>query len=293
MVCKRKGIILAGGTGSRLYPSTMAVSKQLLPIYDKPMVYYPLTTLIQAGINDILIITNPHFVWHYQELFKDAHKLGLNIEVVKQPEAGGIPQAFTIGEKFIGDDDVCLILGDNFYHGRFMPTISAISEATIFAYKVHDPSAYGVLDLNPKPTKHEKYVRGVVEKPKEFVSPWAVTGLYFYPNDVVELAKTLKPSGRGELEITDVNQHYCDEDKINVVFMPRESVWLDCGTHDALADATSYVRTVEARTGFKVGCYEEAALRYGFANLEGLSKAASRVGGAYGDYLTFDEGLAL
>jgi len=279
MVRKRKGIILAGGTGCRLYPSTMSVSKQLLPIYDKPMVYYPLTTLIQSEINDILIITNPHFVWHYRELFKDAHELGLNIEVAMQPEAGGIPQAFTIGEKFIGGDDVCLILGDNFYYGGFMPTGVHATQATIFAYKVHDPSAYGVLEFD------KGDIKGIVEKPTEYISPWAVTGLYFYPNDVVEIAKTLKPSGRGELEITDVNQHYCDQDNLRAEFMARESVWLDCGTHDALADATSYVRTVEARTGFKVGCYEEAALNYGFAELEGIEKAAAKVGGAYGEYL--------
>jgi len=278
---RRKGIILAGGTGSRLYPSTISVSKQLLPIYDKPMIYYPLTTLIQAGIKDILIITNPHNVWAYRELFKDAHELGLEISVTMQPDAGGIPQAFTIGEDFVGDSPVCLILGDNFYYGRFLPAQKDIKDtvATIFAYRVKDPSAYGVLKVDGNE------VVGIVEKPKEYISPWAVTGLYFYPNDVIGLAKTLKPSGRGELEISDINHIYCYHRDMKVMYLPTGAVWLDAGTHDALADATSLVRTVEARTGFKVGCYEEAAWRGGFAGKEGMWKAAKRIGGAYGAYL--------
>ena len=247
---------MAGGTGTILHPPTISASKQLLPIYDKPMIYYPLTTLIQGGVEDILIITNPHNVWAYRELFKDAYEVGINIEVRMQEEAGGIPQAFTIGADFIGDDDVWLILGDNFFYGDvFNQTkINYEDKATVFAYYVANPEAYGVLEFDS-----DSAVSGVIEKPKEFVSHWAVTGLYHYPNDVVELTKTLKPSDRGELEITDINQYYCQRNRMDVVFLPRESIWLDAGTHEALADATSFVRTVESRTGFKIGSYQEEA----------------------------------
>jgi len=252
MVSKRKGIILAGGTGSRLYPSTYATSKQLLPIYNKPMVYYPASVLVNWGITDILVITNPHNVEAYEKVF--AHVKSANITVTAQEKPGGIPEAFVIGEDFIGDDPVCLVLGDNFFWG--LPEMCPLvhddqNEAMVFGYKVKNPEAYGVLKFGQH---HGKWVvTDVVEKPAEFISPWAVTGLYFYPNNVIQVAKTLKPSGRGELEISDVNQWYCKQNNMKVWYLDKNVIWLDAGTHDALTDATNFVRTIEARTGEVIG----------------------------------------
>lgn len=261
-----KGIILAGGSGTRLYPLTKTTSKQLLPVYDKPMIYYPLSTLLLFGIKDILIISTPQDTPNIEKLFGDGKKLGLNIQYAVQPEPKGIAQAFTIGADFIGDDDVCLILGDNiFYMGEQFHTFKEEVEknkgkrATIFAYHVSDPERFGVVEFD----KNLKAV-SIEEKPKNPKSNYASVGLYFYPKDVVEKAKSLKPSARGELEITDLNNLYLQEGRMSVVPMRRGNAWLDAGTPDSLMESGAFVQIIEKRQGLKIACIEEIAYRRGF-----------------------------
>jgi len=276
---KRKGIILAGGLGTRLYPLTLTTSKQLLPVHDKPMIYYPLSILMRLGIRDVLIITNTGHEHIYYKLFGNGSVLGLNISYIGQKEPKGIPDAFILGKKFIGDDPVCLILGDNLFFGNFAQQLLVAMQYTmgsVLVYKVRNPSAYGVYHANTKT---------ILEKPKNTTSPWAVTGLYFYENDVIEIAKNLKPSARGELEITDVNQTYLDQGKLMVQYLPEGVVWLDAGSHEALADATALVRTIEARQGFKIGCVEQIAWQFKWISDHQLAQRAEQLKGSYGEYL--------
>lgn len=261
-----KGILLAGGSGSRLYPLTNVVSKQLLPVYDKPMIYYPLSTLMMFGIKDILIISTPNDTPNIEKLFKDGSNLGLNITYAIQDHPNGIAQAFIIGADFIGDDDVCLILGDNiFYMGDQLRTFKAEVEknahksATIFAYHVSDPERFGVVEFNK-----DRQAISIEEKPAIPKSNYASVGLYFYPGDVAKKAQILKPSSRGELEITDLNNMYLNEQRLNVVPMRRGNAWLDAGTPDSLMDAGSFVQIIEKRQGLKIACLEEIAYRNGF-----------------------------
>ena len=282
-----KGIILAGGSGSRLYPLTNTTSKQLLPVYDKPMIYYPLATLMLFGIKDILIISTPQDTPNIEKLFGDGSNLGLTIEYRIQDEPKGIAQAFTIGADFIGNDDVCLILGDNiFYMGdqieRFREEVSRNNGATVFGYHVSDPERFGVVEFD----KDFKAV-SLEEKPKQPKSNYAVVGLYFYKSDVVQKARQLKPSPRGELEITDLNKMYLQEGRLNVVPMKRGNAWLDAGTPDSLMDAGQFVQIIEKRQGLKIACIEEIAYRRGFIN-DGKMKALInelKDGTAYKDYL--------
>lgn len=284
-----KGIILAGGSGTRLHPLTQVVSKQLLPIYDKPMIYYPLSVLMLAGIKDILIISTPQDLPNFKRLFGDGSQIGLNISYVEQPSPDGLAQAFVLGEEFIGDDDVCLVLGDNIFYGAGLKNLldSAVSivkekqEATVFGYYVDDPERYGVAEFD----KNGK-VLSIEEKPTEPKSSFAVVGLYFYPNSVVEIAKNVKPSLRGELEITSVNQEYLKRQKLNMQVMSRGFAWLDTGTHESLTEATEFVKAVEKRTGLKIACIEEVAYRMGFINEEKFKSCADNLGkGSYADYL--------
>lgn len=280
-----KGIILAGGQGTRLHPLTLAVSKQLMPVYDKPMIYYPLSTLMSAGIREILIISTPHDLGNFQKLLGDGSQIGCSFSYVEQPNPEGIAQAFILGEEFIGDDDVALILGDNIFYGNMLEEQLQASinpeGGIIFAYPVSDPERYGVVEFDKSRT-----AISIEEKPKEPKSNYAVPGLYFYNNDVVEIAKNLKPSPRGELEITDVNLHYLKAGKLKVMPMGRGVAWLDTGTHASLMQAGQFIEVIELRQGLKIGCIEEVAYQMGFidaAQLKALGEKYKKSG--YGEYL--------
>ncbi|MCL5974526.1 MAG: glucose-1-phosphate thymidylyltransferase RfbA [Gammaproteobacteria bacterium] len=282
----RKGIVLAGGSGTRLYPVTQSICKQLLPVYDKPMIYYPLATMMLAGMRDICIISTPQDTPRLEQLLGDGSKWGLNLQYIVQDKPEGIAQAFTLGAEFIGDDDCALVLGDNVYYGHDLADMMRDADnnkdgATVFAYPVSDPERYGVVafDENGKALSIE-------EKPLKPKSRYAITGLYFYDNQVVEIARNLKPSARGELEITDVNQAYLDNGKLNVQVMGRGMAWLDTGTHDSLLDASMFIQTLEQRQGLKVMCPEEIAYRMGYINAEQLEALAQPLlKSGYGKYL--------
>lgn len=281
----RKGIILAGGAGTRLYPATLTVCKQLLPVYDKPMIYYPLSTLMLAGIQEILIISTPEATPMFEALLGDGADLGLKISYKVQEKPNGLAQAFVLGKEFIGNDPVCLILGDNIFYGQgFRKILTAASKAagaTVFGYYVSDPERFGVVEFG----ENGKAV-SIEEKPAQPKSNYAVTGLYFYDNDVVKIAEELKPSARGEYEITDVNKVYLERKALNVKLLGRGFAWLDTGTHDALQDAASYVKTIQDRQGLKIACIEEIAWRMGFITKEQMLKAAEKVRkSTYGEYI--------
>jgi glucose-1-phosphate thymidylyltransferase len=283
-----KGIILAGGSGTRLYPITKSISKQLMPIYDKPMIYYPLSTLMQTGIKDILIITTPHDSSQFKKLLGNGADLGINLQYEVQPKPEGLAQAFIIGEKFIGKDKVALILGDNIFYGKdFDNNLSQSTDpdgGIIFAYEVSDPERYGVVEFNSKKT-----AISIEEKPNKPKSNFAVVGLYFYNNDVVKIAKKIKPSNRGELEITSINEEYLKLGRLKVQAINRGSAWLDTGTFESMNNATEFIRVIEKRTGIKVGCIEETAYRQGFITKEALHDLAEPLNkSGYGRYL---EGL--
>jgi glucose-1-phosphate thymidylyltransferase, short form len=284
-----KGIVLAGGSGTRLYPITQTVSKQLLPIYDKPMVYYPISVLMLAGIRDILIISTPQDTPRFQELLGDGSKIGMHFEYKVQPSPDGLAQAFILGEEFIGDDDVCMVLGDNIFYGyglsamlqRSVDTVVKDRRSVVFGYYVNDPERYGVVefDANGK-------VISIEEKPSKPKSSFAVVGLYFYTNDVVKVAKSVKPSERGELEITSVNQEFLSRGELNVELMGRGFAWLDTGTHKSMLEASQFIATIEERQGLKVACLEEIAFNKGYITSEQLSLlAAPMAKNPYGQYL--------
>lgn len=281
-----KGIILAGGSGTRLYPVTLSISKQIIPVYDKPMIYYPLSVLMLAGIREILIISTPADIFLYEKLFADGSQLGLKISYTIQPSPDGLAQAFILGENFIGTDNVCMILGDNIFYGynfsNILEDAAAIdSGACVFGYYVNDPERYGVVEFD-----NSGKVVSIEEKPQQPKSNYAVTGLYFYSNDVVEKAKRIKPSPRGELEITDLNRLFLNENKLNVKLLGRGFTWLDTGTHDSLLQASNYIAAIEHRQGLKVSCIEEIAYKKGFITKQQLIELAQPLSkNQYGQYL--------
>ncbi len=283
-----KGIILAGGSGTRLHPLTKVVSKQLLPVYDKPMIYYPLSALLLAGIREILIISTPHDLPNFKKLLGDGSHLGVHLSYAEQPSPDGLAQAFIIGEEFIGQEDVCLVLGDNIFYGsgfskllqNSVAQVAAEQKAIIFGYYVDDPERYGVAEIDV-----EGSVISIEEKPANPKSNHAVVGLYFYPNSVVEIAKNVKPSARGELEITSVNQVYLSQKKLLMKQLSRGYAWLDTGTHEALTEATEFIKAIEKRTSLKVACIEEIAWRMRYISDTELANLASKMNNAYGAYL--------
>jgi glucose-1-phosphate thymidylyltransferase len=283
-----KGIILAGGSGTRLHPITKVVSKQLLPIYDKPMVYYPLSTLMLSGIQDILIISTPEDTPKFERLFESGNHLGLNISYTVQPSPDGLAQAFILGEEFIGQESVSLILGDNIFFGHGLSgmlsssveTVHSNNNAVVFGYAVRDPERYGVVGFNDSGK-----VTSIVEKPENPASNYAVVGLYYYPNDVVDIAKNVKPSARGELEITSVNQAFLDMNRLSVELMGRGYAWLDTGTQEAMNNASNFIKTIEDRQGLKVACLEEIAYGLGFIGQDDLDELAAGYSNEYGEYL--------
>ena len=283
-----KGIILAGGSGTRLHPITKVVSKQLLPIYDKPMVYYPLSTLMLSGIQDILIISTPEDTPKFERLFENGNHLGLNISYTVQPSPDGLAQAFILGEEFIGQESVSLILGDNIFFGHGLSgmlsssveTVHSNNDAVVFGYAVRDPERYGVVGFNDSGK-----VTSIVEKPKNPASNYAVVGLYYYPNDVVDIAKNVKPSARGELEITSVNQAFLDMNRLSVELMGRGYAWLDTGTQEAMNNASNFIKTIEDRQGLKVACLEEIAYGLGFIGQDDLDALATGYSNEYGEHL--------
>jgi glucose-1-phosphate thymidylyltransferase len=284
-IIQRKGIILAGGSGTRLYPVTQSISKQLLPVYDKPMIYYPLSVLMLAGIRDVLIISTPQDIPRFQDLLKDGSQWGLNIQYCVQPTPDGLAHAFILGKNFIGADLSALILGDNIFYGHDLNDLLSNAmqkedRATIFAYHVQDPERYGVVEFN----QNSKAIT-LEEKPKNPKSNYAVTGLYFYDQDVVKMVETLKPSARGELEINDLNQLYLNQKKLDVEIMGRGLAWLDTGTHDSLLEASQFIATIENRQGLKVACPEEISFNQGWIDASQLEKLASLIKNQYGKYL--------
>ncbi|MBD5198891.1 MAG: glucose-1-phosphate thymidylyltransferase RfbA [Bacteroidales bacterium] len=284
-----KGIVLAGGSGTRLYPITKGVSKQLLPIYDKPMVYYPISVLLKAGIRDILIISTPDDLPSFRRLLGSGDEIGVKFSYAEQPRPEGLAQAFIIGREFIGDDDVCLVLGDNIFHGagftrllnEAVENVTVHKTATVFGYRVNDPQRYGVAEFN-----EDGKCLSIEEKPENPKSNYAVTGLYFYPNEVVKIASSIKPSARGELEITTVNEEFLHRDKLKLIKFPDGFAWLDTGTHDSLAEASIYVEVLEKRQGIKIACLEEIAYRQGWISTEKLREIAKPMErNEYGRYL--------
>lgn len=281
-----KGIILAGGSGTRLYPITRAISKQLIPIYDKPMIYYPMSTLMLAGIQEILIISTPKDLPRFVELFGDGHEIGLDITYKVQEKPNGLAEAFILGADFIGDDSVCLILGDNIFYGGGLSKLlqeSAAKEtgATVFGYHVNDPERFGVVDFD-----ENMHAKSIVEKPEHPASNYAVTGLYFYDNSVVDIAKNIKPSPRGELEITDINKEYLSRNQLDVQLLGRGYAWLDTGTHQSLQEASSYIESIQHRQNLQISCLEEIAYRMGYIDLEQMETLAEPLKKTeYGQYL--------
>ena len=284
-----KGIVLAGGSGTRLYPITKGISKQLIPIFDKPMIYYPISVLMNAGIRDILVISTPHDLPGFKRLLGDGHEIGVRFSYAEQPSPDGLAQAFIIGEEFIGDDSVCLVLGDNIFHGvgfenvlrQSVLDVDEYGKATVFGYWANDPERYGVAEFDD-----EGNCLSIEEKPQHPRSNYAVVGLYFYPNSVINIAKTIKPSARGELEITTVNQTYLQQKSLKVQTLPRGFAWLDTGTHDSLAEASTFIEVIEKRQGLKIACLEEIAYRNHWISAEELRETANTMAkNDYGQYL--------